>query len=389
VRAGRPSAAGITCGVRLKYSLSILPFSLNVVASRISTYALDGIDAKIVWPAAGLSHPGIAVVHALEEVGDHFFIVSEYVRGETLRSAIGRGAMSVDQSLDYARQIGHALCAAHEAGIIHRDLKPENVLITGAGHLKVVDFGIAHIAGEVGTQLTMAGAIFGTPAYMAPEQLAGAEADARSDLYALGVMLSEMVTGVHPLAPSAPATSDPQVAAVVGRCLAREPRARYASARALLAAMARAASEPVTSAAAFAPRWWWEFHQAAAAGVYGLMMIPLWQARSIVGPVAGRVLFVLGLAGAVIAAVLRLHLWFTSRFYGAELAWVRARITSWITAADWVFALSLVAAGVMVGDDQSPLAITLLSVGIGIVVAFLVIEPVTTRAAFRNEDRAG
>ena len=111
-------------------------------------------------------------------------------------------------------------------------------------------------------------------------------------------------------------------------------------------------------------------------------MVPLWVARGDIGGVAGRVVFVLGLTGAVITAVLRLHQWFTSRFYEHELAWVRGRVTRWITAADWVFALSLVSAGLLLIETRAALGISLLAVGIGTAVAFLVIEPVTERAAF-------
>lgn len=114
------------------------------------------------------------------------------------------------------------------------------------------------------------------------------------------------------------------------------------------------------------------------------MVIPAWTARGLIGGTGGRLFFILTLAAVIVAATLRLHLWFTSRFYPAELGWVRPRVRRWIHAADWLFALTLVAAGLVIGDDRSPIAVLLLSVGIGSAVAFLVIEPATTRAAFRS-----
>src|SRR5688572_17255741 len=158
--------------------------------------------------AATISHPSVATVYALEEVDGHLIIVTEYVRGETLRTAIARGPMDTARAGHIALQVASGLAAAHEAGVIHRDLKPENVLVTAGGDVKIVDFGIAHVEGQKGTRLTRANALLGTPAYMAPEQLLGAAVDARADLYAFGVIVGEMLAGRHPLsAPMAPQTA--------------------------------------------------------------------------------------------------------------------------------------------------------------------------------------
>jgi hypothetical protein len=132
------------------------------------------------------------------------------------------------------------------------------------------------------------------------------------------------------------------------------------------------------------PRWWWEFHQAMAALVYWLMVIPAWRARGLLGSPWGRVFFIVTLVSVIVAANLRLHLWFTSRFYPTELRWTRRRVGRWIRTADWVFVAALAAGGLGIGDEQSPIAILLISVAIGSAVAFLVIERVTTRAAFRG-----
>jgi serine/threonine-protein kinase len=337
--------------------------------------------------AATIAHPGIATVYALEEIDDHLVIVSEYVRGETLRAWISRGPLDAARARPIAVQIARALCAAHDAGVTHRDLKPENVLMTGSGDVKVVDFGIAHLEGPEATRLTRAGSMLGTPAYMAPEQLLGAAVDARADIYAFGVLLSELITGRHPLSAVATPATPPAFAPVIARCLQADPAARYASARELLDALERegpASGAPVAAAAA-APgsaRWWWEFHQAVAALVYWLMLIPAWRARELIDGAWGRAFFIVTLASVIVAATLRLHLWFTSRFYPAELRWARRRAGRWIRAADWIFAAALAAAGLVIGVDRSPIALLLLAVGIGTALAFLVIERVTTRAAF-------
>jgi predicted Ser/Thr protein kinase len=351
--------------------------------------------------AATISHPGVAVVYALEEIDEHLFIASEYVRGETLRAEIARGPIAPARVRAMAIEIGDALGAAHAAGVIHRDLKPENVLITGSGRIKIVDFGIAQIEGPEATRLTRAGAMLGTPAYMAPEQLLGGSVDARADLYAVGVVLSEMLTGHHPLRGGAasPALSGP-LAAIIARCLQGEPAARYANARELEEALAGIAPDtdgPVEAGPAKAGhdartaghdirggRFWWEFHLAMVALVYWVMAVPAWYARGLIGGWQGRAFFIVFLAAVVVAATARLHLWFTSRSYPTELAWVHRRSSIWIRIADWVFAATLAIGGVLIRDEHSTLTMILPSVAIGAVVAFLLIEPVTTRDAFKR-----
>ena len=142
------------------------------------------------------------------------------------------------RALAIAADIAKALTAAHAAGVIHRDLKPENVLVTDEGAVKVVDFGIAYVEGAAGTRLTRDGALLGTPAYMAPEQLVGHTVDARADIYAAGVLLAEMLTGGHPLHPSATPVPT-SVAPIVDRCVQQNPTGRFASARDLLRALER------------------------------------------------------------------------------------------------------------------------------------------------------
>jgi predicted Ser/Thr protein kinase len=349
--------------------------------------------------AAALTHPGIAVIYALEEIDGDLFIASEHVRGRTLRAELAAGPLGPRRAVETAIEIVRALAAAHQAGIVHRDLKPENVLRTDEGRVKILDFGIAQFTDGTRTQLTAAGAVLGTPAYMAPEQFAGGDVDFRTDLYAVGVLLVEMTTGVHPFASGGGAVAPPlpdAVTPIANRLLARDPRDRYPSTRALLEALEAAlpaAVPPIAGgrrprsparAAAFTPLWWWEFHQATAALVYWLMAIPAWSARGVIGGLAGRAMFVLTLAAIIVAANLRLHRWFTSRFYPSELAWVRGRTEKWLTAADWAFAAALTGTGLLVGDAREALAVLLLSFGIGSAVVSLFVEPVTERAAFRR-----
>lgn len=342
--------------------------------------------------AATISHPSVAVVYALEELDDHLFMASEYVKGETLRSVIARGPLPPDRARRIARDIASALSAAHDAGVIHRDLKPENVLIKPDGTVKVVDFGIAQVEGAELSRLTRTGFALGTPAYMAPEQLLGGHVDGRADIYAWGVLLSEMLSGRHPLDKSArggPPTgqSDGTLAAVITKCLQPDPATRP-SARDLVgtlgpdSAQSPAAGGAVLTQPRATSRWWWEFHQGVAALVYWLMVVPAWFARGQIGGAWGRLFFITTLAAVIVAANLRLHLWFTSRFYEAELTWVHDRSGRWIRVADWVFAAVLGAGGLLIADEQSPLSILLPSVAVGAAVSFLVIEPVTARAAF-------
>jgi predicted Ser/Thr protein kinase len=342
--------------------------------------------------AANISHPAVATVYALEEIDGRMFIASEYIEGHSLRREIERGPLAPTRALAVAIDIVHALCAAHDAGVIHRDLKPENVLLTNSGAVKVVDFGIAQVE-SINTRLTREGDVIGTPAYMAPEQLVGSTVDARTDIYAVGVVLTEMLTGQHPLVPGR--RSMPVSASEIAwRCIRTDPNDRYPSARELLAALEQAANvdaagEPSTPRlpGESRARWWWEFHQATVSIVYGVMVWPTWLARGVIGGQEGNAVFVTVLAAAIVAVTLRLHLWFTSHFYPAELGWARARATGWMLASDTLFAMGLVAAGALVGDARPGLAVIQIAVAVGAATAFAVVEPATTRAAFGHARR--
>ena len=341
--------------------------------------------------AATIAHRAVATVYALEEIDGRLFIASEFIDGGTLRQEIERGALEPARALSIAADIADALCAAHAVGVVHRDLKPENVMIGSNGSVKVVDFGIARIAG-VDTRLTQTGAAVGTPAYMPPEQLVAGDADVRSDIYAVGVILTEMLTGHHPLAPGGRPV--PVAASeVTSRCLQVDPANRYQTARDLLQALQTAIEQAEEGTVGDGPapagkasaRWWWQFHQATMSAVYALMVWLGWLTSNSIGGNVGNALFVATLAAAVVAVTLRLHLWFTSRVYPAELGWARSRARRWLISSDLMVSAALILGGGLVGDERQGLAVLDIAVGIGSASASLLVEPATARAAFRSE----
>lgn len=145
---------------------------------------------------AALNHPNIITIHEIGEHEGRIYLCMEFIEGGTLRDRMAEGALPLTRALAFAEQIAEGLAAAHGAGIVHRDLKPENVLITSDGRAKLVDFGLAKLAGR--TQLTKDASILGTVAYMSPEQIRGLVVDERTDVWALGVVFFEMLSGRHP-----------------------------------------------------------------------------------------------------------------------------------------------------------------------------------------------
>ncbi len=185
-----------------KVAVKVLPTELAAVADRRQRFEQE---AKA---AAALNHPNIAAVHDVGvETCDGapvHYMVQEYLQGETLRELVSRGPLPFEKARALAVEIGEAIKAAHRAGIVHRDLKPDNVFVTRDGHAKVLDFGLAKLtelalpsgAGpSMSPTMTMAGQMLGTAGYMSPEQVRGEEVDERTDLFALGCVLYEMITG--------------------------------------------------------------------------------------------------------------------------------------------------------------------------------------------------
>jgi TolB-like protein len=240
----------------------------RVVALKVlpaATLADETARARLLHEArlaSKLNHPHVCTIHEVGEAEGRLYVAMELIDGRPLSDALVAGALPVDRVVRYGCQVADALTHAHERGIIHRDLKSANVVITPDGRAKVLDFGLAkRVAGEewatsaTDTQaaLTAPGVIAGTLACMAPEQLRGAAADARSDIWALGVLLYESAAGTrpfsgrtgfevasailgHPPAPLPPAVPAP-LAAVIERCLAKDPDARYQRAGEVRAAL--------------------------------------------------------------------------------------------------------------------------------------------------------
>ena len=213
--------------------------------------------------ARRVSHPNVCRVYDVGEIEGHTFFTMEYVDGEDLASLLRRiGRLPPDKALDIARHLCAGLAAAHTKGVLHRDLKPANIMLDGRGQVVITDFGLAGVADNIrGPEVRS-----GTPAYMAPEQLAGKEVTARSDIYALGLVLYEVFTGKRAFAespaqlvragadrtPSRPSSVvkdlDPIVEKVILRCLETEPSSRPATA--LAAAAALPGGDPLAAALA-------------------------------------------------------------------------------------------------------------------------------------------
>ena len=180
---------------------------------------------------SSLNHPNICILH---DIGPNY-LVMELLEGETIAARLKRGPLPLDEAIRHAREIAAALEAAHEKGIIHRDLKPGNIMLTRSG-AKVLDFGLATLDGD--QTLTADRMVMGTPAYMAQEQREGRLADARTDIYAFGWVLYEMLTGVRAAAMQRSRLRARRLETIVSRCLQEDPGRRWQSAAELLRELA-------------------------------------------------------------------------------------------------------------------------------------------------------
>jgi Tol biopolymer transport system component len=262
-------------------ALKILPESFARESDRLRRFEQE---ARAV---AALNHPNILAIHDIGQHEGSPFLVSELLEGESLGATLDRGALPQRKTNEYGVQIAQGLAAAHEKGIVHRDLKPENIFVTKDGRIKILDFGLAKLAqnaaagsGEITltSERTAAGVVMGTASYMAPEQVRGEAADPRTDIFAFGAVLYEMLSGVRAFRRDTAAETmtavlkddppefsasgrpvSPALERIVRRCLEKSPEQRFQSARDLSFALSAFSGTETSgmaraAAAAVAPR---------------------------------------------------------------------------------------------------------------------------------------
>jgi eukaryotic-like serine/threonine-protein kinase len=237
-----------------RIALKLLPAQFAAEPERVSRFEREA------RAASALNHPNIIIIHEVGQESGKHFIVTEYIAGETLRQKLNRGRLTSDDTLAIARQIANALVAAHHAGLVHRDIKPENIMIWPDGLVKVLDFGLAKqlseprdlprtgAAAHTVTPETDPDLLIGSLNYLSPEQVRHEKLDARTDLFSLGVLLYEMLSGVRPFAGTTPAEvctailtstppplADPRWWRIVSKALAKERDSRYQTSAELLA----------------------------------------------------------------------------------------------------------------------------------------------------------
>jgi eukaryotic-like serine/threonine-protein kinase len=284
-------------------AVKILPSALSSDPQRLLRFEQEA------RAAAALSHPNIIAVHDIGTQDGAPYIVSELLHGETLRVKLRSGPMPVRKAVDYAQQIARGLAAAHERGIVHRDLKPENIIVTNDGRVKILDFGLAKLTRPEPEEITDtsvrtldsdAATIVGTAGYMSPEQVRGRPADGRSDLFAFGAILYEMLSGQRafkgdtaadtltailtkepPELISSQLEIPPALERIVRHCLEKSPQERFQSARdiafdlELLSSTSGTAAQPTHLARSRRTKW-------AVAAVFGAV------ALFVTGVLAGR-----------------------------------------------------------------------------------------------------
>src|SRR5580692_1199082 len=242
-------------------ALKVLPESFSRDADRLRRFEQE---ARAV---AALNHPNILAIHDIGEQDGSPFIVSELLDGNSLRAELEHGPLPARKASDYAAQIAQGLAAAHDKNIVHRDLKPENIFLTREGRVKILDFGLAKLAPSGGPKTqsdgmtltsspTEAGMVMGTAGYMAPEQVRGSAVDSRTDIFAFGAVLYEMISGQRAFRRDTAAETmtailkedppelgeidhpvSPGLERIVRRCLEKQPEQRFQSAKDLAFAL--------------------------------------------------------------------------------------------------------------------------------------------------------
>src|SRR5947208_4700226 len=226
--------------------IKVLPPELTLKEANLKRFERE---ARL---ASALDHPNICTIFDLNEIGGVHFIAMQYVEGKNVRQLVSGRPLDLRSALSIAIQVADALAAAHSRGIIHRDVKAGNVMVTPAGQVKILDFGLAKLLDHEGggihqTDLTEVGIPYGTATYAAPEQARGERVDARADIFSTGVLLYEMLTGTwpfqgktsvdvrhavlheepQPLSEARPGGAPWQLQAILDRAMAKEPKQRY------------------------------------------------------------------------------------------------------------------------------------------------------------------
>ena len=291
-------------------AIKVLPASLSRDPDRLRRFEQEA------RAAAALNHPNILVVYQFGNYEGAPYLVSEFLEGSTLRDQLMRGALPVRKAVDYGRQIAAGLAAAHEKGIVHRDLKPDNLFITKDGRVKILDFGLAKLIAEPHasdpgsptlTGGTEPGLVLGTAGYMSPEQVRGEATDNRTDLFALGAILYELLTGKRafhkptsaetmaailnedpPSTSQIAPTTPPALQKVVQRCLEKTPGQRFHSASDLAFALEALSDSGSSATGAFVAqktqaKVWWIAEVVVVLLV--IVSIALWLARAPAVPV--------------------------------------------------------------------------------------------------------
>jgi len=239
-------------GMGVVYKAEDTKLERNVALKFLAAHLLDDDEAKARFlreakAAAALHHPNICPVYEIDEADGKTFLAMAFLKGETLEDRIAKGPLPLNDALDIARQVAEGLQAAHAEGIVHRDIKPANILVSPEGRATIMDFGLARLTEA--SKLTRADQTVGTAAYMSPEQMQGAEVDHRTDIWAHGCVLYEMVAGLRPFQGEydqalayevvheepEPLTGvragvPMELEFIAGKCLAKEPNDRYESA---------------------------------------------------------------------------------------------------------------------------------------------------------------
>jgi serine/threonine protein kinase len=388
--------------------------------------------------ASTLNHPGIATVYDFIEQDGSAFIIYEFVPGRTLRRHLESERFNFSETLDAALQLTEALSAAHDKGITHRDLKPENIMVTpessGGCRMKILDFGLAkqwqqpcHIESAALTQTTLAqtasGFQCGTIAYMAPEQLEGKQADARTDIYALGLVLYETATGVHPfrgatlaatisnaLATTAPppsrhnSTLPAEFDHAVLKCLRKDPADRFQSSREIFVDLRNithdrnsARPQPVIASTetgvarrifSLVLRHGWEFLHVRLCIWCVMLAFVAWRFRLATPGAVGLAIFFAALICTTVLSGLLFNLLYTHVADENSLAAEVRRMAPWCRVLSIMIGLLAWVMAVIVAATHTVLAVFLILMGTKFGVMVHTLKPTVDRRVLSSEDLA-